>query len=66
MLISMKTIIFIEHDQDTDEFACRFARRFNELSREQQLAATEASIERLESLAENLKVIISRQPAGNS
>ena len=66
MLISMKTIIFIEHDQDTDEFACRFARRFNELSREQQLAATSAAIERLKSLEESLKVIIDRQPADNS
>lgn len=62
----MKTIIFIENDQDTDEFACRFARRFNELPREQQLAATAAAIERLKSLEESLKVIISRQTADNS
>lgn len=62
----MKTIIFVEHDQDTDEFECRFARRFNEMSREQQLAATAAAIARLESLSQSLKVIIGRQTAGGS
>ena len=62
----MKTIIFIEHDQDTDEFECRFARRFNDMTREQQLLATEAAIKRLESLSQSLKVIIARQSADNS
>jgi hypothetical protein len=62
----LKTIIFIEHDQDTDEFEYRFARRFNDMTREQQLLATEAAIKRLESLSQSLKVIIARQSADNS
>jgi hypothetical protein len=62
----LKTIVFIEHDPDTDEFQCRFARRFNEMSREKQLAATAAAIARLESLSQSLKVIIARQTAGDS
>jgi methylglyoxal synthase len=62
----LKTIIFVEHDQDTDEFECRFARRFNDMTREQQLAATTAAIERLESLSLGLKAIIAGQTAGDS
>jgi hypothetical protein len=60
----MKTIIYIEHDVNTDETVCRFADEYSDLSRQQQLAIAEAAKARMESLIEGLEAIIARSSAG--
>lgn len=60
----MKTLIYVDHDADTDETVCRFADDFSELSRQQQLMVAEAAKERMESLVEGLKAVIARSSAG--
>ena len=62
----MKTLIYIDHDKDTDETVCRFADEFSELSRLQQLAVAEAAKARMESLIEGLEAVIARSSSGNS